>query len=66
MLYEVITGVSVGDTIRVKVDDTRQVSLKVSAIFENFVYHYMLMTPATYETTFGTPAEYEAVLADSA
>ncbi|PKM39133.1 MAG: ABC transporter permease [Firmicutes bacterium HGW-Firmicutes-9] len=61
-----IAGVSVGDNIRVKVDDTRQVSLKVSAIFENFVYHYMLMTPATYETTFDKPAEYEAVLADSA
>ncbi|HWQ98113.1 MAG TPA: FtsX-like permease family protein [Clostridia bacterium] len=61
-----IAGVSVGDSIRVKVDDTRQTTLKISAIFENFVYHYMLMTPATYETTFGKPAEYEAVLADSA
>jgi len=61
-----IAGVKVGDSIRVKVDETRQVTLTVSAIFENFVYHYMLMTPATYETTYGKPAEYEAVLADSA
>jgi len=61
-----IAGVKVGDSIRVKVDETRQVTLPVSAIFENFVYHYMLMTPATYESTYGKPAEYEAVLADSA
>ena len=61
-----IAGVSVGDSIRVKADDARQADLKVSAIFDNFVYHYMLMTPATYESTFGKACEYEAVLADSA
>jgi len=61
-----IAGVSVGDSIRVKIDDTREVSLPVSAIFENYVYHYMLMTPATYESTFGTACVYEAALANSA
>ncbi len=61
-----IAGVSIGDNIRVKVDETRQVNLKVSAIFDNFVYHYMLMTPATYADTFGKACEFDAVLADSA
>lgn len=61
-----IAGVSVGDSIRVKVDDTRQTSLVVSAIFDNYVYHYMLMTPATYEATFGVPCEFSVALADSA
>ena len=61
-----ISGVSVGDSIRVKVDDTRSVSVKVSAIFDNFVYHYMLMTPKTYEDVFGTECSYEAALANSA
>ena len=61
-----IAGVSVGDNICVKVDDTRQVNLPVSAIFDNYVYHYMLMTPATYEATYGEPSTYSAVLANSA
>ena len=61
-----IAGVSVGDSIQVLVDDTNKVSLPVSAIFENYVYHYMIMTPNTYETTFGKPCEYEAALANSA
>lgn len=61
-----IAGVSVGDSIQVLIDDTKKVSLPVSAIFENYVYHYMLMTPATYEATFGKVGTYEAALADSA
>lgn len=61
-----IAGVSVGDSIQVTVDDTRKVSLPVSAIFDNYVYHYMLMTPNTYETTFGKTCSFEAALADSA
>jgi putative ABC transport system permease protein len=61
-----IADVSVGESIRVKVDDTRQFLLPVSAIFENYVFHYMLMTPATYETTFDKPCAYEAALAYSA
>ena len=61
-----LAGVSVGDTIRVTVDETRQVDLTVSAIFDNYVYHYMLMTPATYEKVYGEPAEFKAALADTA
>ena len=61
-----IAGVKVGDSIQVLVDDSKKVSLPVSAIFENYVYHYMLMTPATYESTYGKPCAYEAALADSA
>ena len=61
-----ISGVSVGDSIEVLVDDTKKVSLPVSAIFENYVYHYMIMTPNTYETTFGKAGSCEAALANSA
>lgn len=61
-----IAGVKVGDSIQVLVDDSKEISLPVSAIFENYVYHYMLMTPATYESTFGKACSYEAALADSA
>ena len=61
-----IAGVSVGDSIQVLVNDTKKASLPVSAIFENYVYHYMIMTPSTYESTFGKACSYEAALADSA
>jgi putative ABC transport system permease protein len=61
-----IAGISVGDSIQVTVDDTREVSLPVSAIFDNYVYHYMIMTPNTYESTFGEACSYETALADSA
>lgn len=61
-----IAGVSIGESIRVKVDDTRQMLLPVSAIFENYVYHYMLMTPSTYEATFDKPCAYTTALANAA
>ena len=60
-----IAGVSAGDTIRVTVDDTRTTEITVSGVFENFVYHYMVMTPATYETIFGEACSYNAALADT-
>ncbi len=61
-----IANVSVGDTIRVIVDDTETTQLPVSAIFENYVYHYVIMTPATYEAVYGEACSYNAALADSA
>ncbi len=60
-----VTGVSVGDRITVRVDGTRSVELPVSGIFENYVYYYILMTPATYETTFETECAYKTALATS-
>jgi len=61
-----ITGASVGDTIHVKTDEGKETDLPVSAIFENFVYHYILMTPATYKQVYGEDCAYEAALADTA
>ncbi|HWQ06506.1 MAG TPA: FtsX-like permease family protein [Feifaniaceae bacterium] len=61
-----VTGVTVGDKITVRVDSTRSVELPVSGIFENYVYYYILMTPATYEATFETECAYKTALATSA
>lgn len=61
-----ITGVSVGDTIRVTLDDAREVDLPVSGVFENFVYHYILMSPATYESLYRQSCAYDTAFADSA
>ena len=60
-----LTGVSAGDTIRVTLDDAREVDLPVSGVFENFVYHYILMSPDTYETLYRYDCEYDTAFADS-
>ena len=61
-----ITGASAGDTIHVRTDEGREADLTVSAVFENFVNHYMLMTPNTYQKIYGKDCAFEAALADSA
>jgi putative ABC transport system permease protein len=40
--------------------------LTVSGVFDNYVYHYILMTPATYEQVFEKACEYKTALATSA
>ncbi|MCE5188996.1 MAG: ABC transporter permease [Eubacteriales bacterium] len=61
-----LTGVSAGDTIHVTLDDAREADLPVSGVFENFVYHYILMTPATYEALYRQSCAYDTAFADSA
>lgn len=58
-----VTGISVGDRISVLVDGKRTVELPVSAIFQNYVYYYILMTPPTYEASFETACSYKTALA---
>jgi len=61
-----VAGVSVGDEITVELSDGRTAELTVSGIFQNYVYHYMIMTPATYEQVFEKDCEYKTALATSA
>jgi putative ABC transport system permease protein len=51
-------GVSAGDRIEFGQLDGTQVQARVAGITENYVYNYIYLTPATYETLFGTPVEY--------
>jgi len=60
-----VAGVSAGDTITVRVGEKTE-ELPVCGVFENYVYHYMLMTPETYETVFGEKCTYKSALATSA
>jgi putative ABC transport system permease protein len=61
-----VARVTVGDTITVNLSDGRSMALPVSGVFENHVYHYMLMTPETYEQVFQKDCAYKAALATSA
>ena len=53
--------VKAGDTIRIKEDEFSSVDVQISAICENYVGHYIYMTPALYESVFGKSVEYNAV-----
>ena len=52
-----IAGVQVGDEITLNVDDICAATLKVSGIFENYVWHYAYVTPETYEDYFNRKYE---------
>ena len=43
-------------------DDEHEVSLKVSSVYANYTFHYVLMTPATYREFFGKPYTPETLL----
>ncbi|MDR1183772.1 MAG: FtsX-like permease family protein [Coriobacteriales bacterium] len=51
-------GVHVGDRIEFGPPNEPQAQARVAGITENYVYNYIYLTPAVYETLFGTPAEY--------
>ena len=55
--------VKVGDTVTLLYgDDEREITLKVGAIFKNYTFHYVFMTPATYKEYFGKPYTPETLL----
>lgn len=64
MLSEKIAGIadiSVGDEITFTDTDAGTVTLTVSGIFQNYVWHYAYVTPETYEDYFGKTYEPNSV-----
>lgn len=57
-----LLDVSVGDTLTVRSENGAQVSLRVDAITENYVYHYAYMSAETYQTLFGQAPAWNMVL----
>lgn len=53
--------VSVGDEITIKEDETSAVKAKISLITENYVMHYIYMTPEIYQELFKKEAEYNHI-----
>lgn len=51
-------GVSAGDTVTVRFDDDRSAEAPVAVITENYVLHYLYMTPELYERLSGETPEY--------
>ena len=49
----------VGDTITLRNEDYKEIKVKVSGIFENFVDNYVYMNAETYEEQLGEDVEYK-------
>lgn len=50
--------VQAGDSITLKLDDTTRKEVTVTAVAENYLYHYVYLTPALYEQLYGEEPEY--------
>lgn len=55
-------GVSVGDSVTFRDGSSAQVSVTISAIYENYIGHYVFITEQTYRNLFGSPPAYNLVL----
>lgn len=57
-----LMGVKAGDTILVENEDYGTAEIPVAAVTENYMSHYLYLTPALYEKCFGVKAEMNEVL----
>ena len=53
-------NVKAGDTIMIRDEDKGNLEVKISAVCENYLGHYLYMTPELYEKVFGETAEYNS------
>lgn len=51
-----MVGVKRGDVLNIQTEDGEEHPLKVLGVCENYVYHYVYMTPTLYENLYGKPA----------
>lgn len=51
-------GVSICDTVTIKISDTKNVDATIGGIFENYIDNYMYMTDNTYKMLFNEEAEH--------
>lgn len=58
-------GLEPGDFITLEDDDLGEIQLPVTQVAENYLYHYIYLTPACYETYFGKPAEFNSILVNT-
>lgn len=57
-----LLDVSVGDTIYIKDEEEGNKAIYIAHICENYLGHYMYMTPTYYETIYGEAPDYNSIL----
>lgn len=60
-----LLGVSEGDTVLLKDEDMGNVEVTISHITENYMTHYLYMTPALYEKLYGQEPNYNSIIFQS-
>ena len=55
-------NVGIGDNIYIKNGDTNKVSVKVTGITENYVSHYIYMSPGLYKNLYKESPEFQEIL----
>ena len=58
--------IKAGDTITLTEDDQTKIRVKVSGIFQNFVYNYVYITAETYTKETGKGVDYQTLYANGA
>ena len=54
-----------GDGIVVEDDDLGEVEIPIVQVAENYLYHYIYLTPACYERVFGEKADFNSILVNT-
>ena len=54
-------GVEPGDTVTVRDDDLGDAEIRISAVCENYMGHYLYMTPEYYEKIYGNEPDYNCI-----
>lgn len=55
-------GLETGDELVIHDDDLGELAVPITAVVENYLYHYIYMTPACYERLYGEEPEYNTIL----
>ena len=58
-----LLDVQVGDTVLLKEEETSQAEAVVTGIAENYLMHYVYLSPEAYEAIYGEAFEYNAIYA---
>ncbi|HUM83860.1 MAG TPA: FtsX-like permease family protein [Lachnospiraceae bacterium] len=57
-----LMNVKAGDSFYIYKSDTEKYEVKVSAVMENYFFHYVYMSPVYYQKVFGEGPEYNEVM----
>lgn len=57
-----LLNIKVGDTICIQNNEDKEVNVTVGAITENYLLHYIYMSPQLYQTLYGENARYNVIL----
>lgn len=55
-------GINVGDAIQLRTSDMHTISVRVSGVYDNYIYNYVIVSQDTYVDCVGSPAEYKTAL----